>query len=77
MFSLKEVVEILSIIILIYTIIIFGGIILGYWMGRKTKTDEPIYTPKVDQGSTEEPEGDIIADNLYPDEKEERISTTG
>ena len=48
---------------------------IGYLMGRKTKTDEPIYQPKVDQGSTEEPEGDISADNLYDDEKEERVST--
>jgi len=64
-------------VIIIVLISILNVLILvaGYWMGRKTKTDEPIYQPKVDQGSTEEPEGDIIADNLYENEKEERKPT--
>ena len=50
-------------------------LIAGYLMGRKTKTDEPVYTPKFNPGSTDEPEGDIIADHLYEDEEEERKPT--
>lgn len=49
--------------------------LVGYWMGRKTKTDNPIYTPKFDPGPTDEPEGDIITDNLYEDEEDKRKST--
>lgn len=52
-------------------------LVIGYWMGRKTKTDDPIYTPKFDPGPTDEPEGDIITDNLYPDEdKEDKRKST-
>lgn len=50
-------------------------LVIGYWMGRKTKTDDPIYTPRFDPGPTEEPEGDIITDNLYEDEEDKRKAT--
>jgi len=48
----------------------------GYWMGRLTITRDGIFTTTPDQGSTDEPPGDLFNDAMSDrDDAAERINT--
>jgi len=51
---------------LITAAVIIAAVVIGYLMGRKTVIldGQPIAPPTTNQGSTDEPEGDYIADEL-------------
>jgi len=61
--------------------LIFMGIailcvVIGYFMGLKSaRPDEKLITRHRDQGSTDEPEGDIFNDAMIPPGDDERVDT--
>ena len=63
-----------------YCIVLVVGLLIGYWMGRNSaeRPFRSIEAPKKrDQGSTEDPGGDLFMEALQDDEDEKkRIPTT-
>lgn len=51
-------------------------VVVGYWMGWKSaRPEDPLVKRTVDQGPTDEPEGDIWTDAMKDPESEERVKT--
>jgi len=55
---------------------LLGAVFMGYWMGRKTITDEPLVKREFDPGPPNEPDGDMWTEALTAPEEERGIPTT-
>jgi hypothetical protein len=50
-------------------------LVIGYFMGRRKTETESVFSNFTDQGSKEEPQGDLFNDQLQDLEDGERVDT--
>lgn len=61
---------------IVQVLVIWGSIHMGYWMGRKTITDEPLIKREFDPGPKDGDDDNVYDEALKPlDEEERGIST--